>query len=259
MYCKNCGKKGHSFGQCKLPILSYGILAYKRGGENKLLMIQRRDSLCYIEFLRGKYKFEDKTYIKVLLSNFTKDEIKSVKEKEFDELWFSLWMTMELKNSRVRNEYGNSKRNFQKLKASHQLDSLLNEIEIIYHSPEWEFPKGRRNNQEYNRDCAIREFGEETGINKDYTLLANVKPLVEEYVGTNGVRYKHIYYIAEYIGDTMTHQIDPKKIEQCGEINDIQWFTENECLQHLRNNKPSKKQIIQKVFQFLRGHENINK
>ena len=24
--------------------------------------------------------------------------------------------------------------------------------------------KGRRNNQEYNRDCAIREFGEETGI-----------------------------------------------------------------------------------------------
>ena len=57
----------------------------------------------------------------------------------------------------------------------------------------------------------------------------------------------------------MVHQIDPKKIEQCGEINDIQWFTESVCLEHLRRNKISKKELIRRVFQFLRGHESANK
>ena len=257
MYCNNCGKKGHTFGQCKLPILSYGILAYRLDQEeNKLLMIQRRDSLCYIEFLRGKYKLDNKDYLKILFSNFTKDEINRIKEKEFDELWYSLWMTMEFKNTRVKNEYNLSKCNFTSLKDSGILHHILNEIKIIYDCPEWEFPKGRRNSLEYNKDCAIREFGEETGINKDYTILANVKPLTEEYLGTNGVRYKHIYYVAEYIGGSVIHKIDKNKIEQYGEIKDIQWFTEDECLNHLRDNKGTKREIIKKIFSFLREHKN---
>ncbi len=27
--CNNCGKQGHSFHQCKLPITSYGIIAFR--------------------------------------------------------------------------------------------------------------------------------------------------------------------------------------------------------------------------------------
>lgn len=260
MYCNNCGKKGHTFSQCKLPILSYGILAYRLDQEDsKLLMIQRRDSLCYIEFLRGKYKLDNKEYLKMLFSNFTNDEINKIKENSFDELWYSLWMTMEFKNSRVKNEYCRSKHSFEILKEKNILDELLKEVKIIYDTPEWEFPKGRRNSKEYNKDCAIREFGEETGINKDYTILVNVKPLTEEYLGTNGVKYKHIYYIAEYTGDTKNHKIDKNKIEQYGEINDIQWFTERECLNHLRKNKRTKETLIKRVFGFLREHEFSNK
>ena len=260
MYCNNCGKGGHTFGQCKLPILSYGILAYKRGAdigapENKLLMIQRRDSLCYIEFLRGKYRIDNRPYIKMLFSNFTKTEVERIKTKTFDELWHILWMTMEFKNSRVKNEYNNSKRAFAILKTDNLLDELLKDVVVVYESPEWEFPKGRRNSLEYNRDCAVREFGEETGINSDYTIMANVKPLTEEYHGTNGVRYKHVYYIAEYVGASENHKIDSDKIEQYGEINDIQWFTEAECLNHLREKKETKQEIIRRVFDFLKDGE----
>lgn len=260
MYCNNCGKRGHTFGQCKLPILSYGILAYRLDGDvEKLLMIQRRDSLCYIEFLRGKYKIDDKEYLKILFSNFTKEEINKILTKEFDELWYSLWMTMAFKNTRVRNEYNRSKINFNKLKSLDFFKDLINEINIIYDEPEWEFPKGRRNTNEYNKDCAIREFTEETGIIKDYKILLNVKPLTEEYFGTNGVKYKHIYYIAEYVGDTIIHKIDKNKKEQYGEIQDIQWFTEKECLKHLRENKDTKKDIIRRIFTFLREHEKMDK
>ena len=255
MYCNNCGKRGHTFAQCKLPILSYGILAYRYDGDiEKLLMIQRRDSLCYIEFLRGKYNVSDKKYLKMLLSNLTKDEIKKILTKDFDDLWYSLWMTMEFKNTRVRGEYNRSKLSFEKLKSSDLLTELINEVDVIYSEPEWEFPKGRRNIHEFNKDCAIREFSEETEIIKDYNILANVKPLTEEYKGTNGVKYKHIYYIAEYIGDSIVHKIDKNKKEQYGEIKDIRWFTEKECLSHLRKNKLTKSDIIRNIFTFLKGH-----
>ena len=259
MYCNNCGKGGHTFGQCKLPILSYGILAYhKDESAEKLLMIQRRDSLCYIEFLRGKYVIENREYLKLLFSNFTKGEVENVTTKDFDDLWYTLWMTMEFKNSRVKNEYNRSKHSFEKLKKMNIITEILREVTIIYDEPEWEFPKGRRNSHEYNKDCAIREFGEETGITEDYNILSNVKPLTEEYMGTNGVQYKHIYYLAEYVGESTVHTVDKEKKEQYGEINDIQWFTEKECLDHLRWGKPTKRDIIGVIFSFLRGH-NKNK
>ena len=52
-YCNNCGSDGHLYRNCKLPVLSYGILCFT--DEHNILMIQRKDSLSYIEFIRGKY------------------------------------------------------------------------------------------------------------------------------------------------------------------------------------------------------------
>ena len=61
--CNNCGKLGHTFKNCKYPITSYGVILYRFVNDKpKILMIQRKDSLCYTDFLRGKYninKFMD--------------------------------------------------------------------------------------------------------------------------------------------------------------------------------------------------------
>ena len=32
--CNNCGKLGHQFSQCKLPIISYGIILFTQDLEN---------------------------------------------------------------------------------------------------------------------------------------------------------------------------------------------------------------------------------
>ena len=55
--CNNCGKQGHMFHQCKLPITSYGIIAFRYNINNNVeyLMIRRKDSFGYIDFVRGKY------------------------------------------------------------------------------------------------------------------------------------------------------------------------------------------------------------
>jgi len=38
--CNNCGKQGHMFHQCKLPITSYGIIAFRSSEEGiQYLMI----------------------------------------------------------------------------------------------------------------------------------------------------------------------------------------------------------------------------
>ena len=43
LYCNNCGNEGHLYRQCRLPVLSYGILILN--SDNHLLMIRRKDSL----------------------------------------------------------------------------------------------------------------------------------------------------------------------------------------------------------------------
>ena len=56
-----------------------------------------------------------------------------------------------------------------------QIDELINKSENLWHETEWEFPKGRKNYQERDIDCGIREFEEETGYKIDnFVLIENI-------------------------------------------------------------------------------------
>ena len=115
--------------------------------------------MCYIEFIRGKYNPSNIEYVK-LLSNCSKTEVNNIKTLDFDELWNKLWIHKDYVNSRIKNEYSTGKRLFNKLKETDKLKNVLEMINTQYDTPEWE-PKGRRNKNEYNKQCAIREFKEE--------------------------------------------------------------------------------------------------
>ena len=55
-YCCNCGKTGHVYRKCMSPIMSLGIILVKLENDViKYLLIQRRDTLGFVEFMRGKY------------------------------------------------------------------------------------------------------------------------------------------------------------------------------------------------------------
>jgi 8-oxo-dGTP pyrophosphatase MutT (NUDIX family) len=152
-------------------------------------------------------------------------------------------------------EYEKSKIMFNRLKET-ILENLINKCDRRYVNPEWEFPKGRRSNRENNLKCAIREFEEETDLNRDeYILLENVMPISEEYRGSNGVCYKHIYYFAIYKG-LRDLSINLDKYEQFSEIGDIQWFTADECYSKIRPENPTKNDIINKLNAFMVNWEN---
>ena len=46
-------------------------------------------------------------------------------------------------------------------------DLVKNANNNNFHEPEWGFPKGRRNTFEKDYDCAVREFCEESGFDKN--------------------------------------------------------------------------------------------
>ena len=95
---------------------------------------------------------------------------------------------------------------------------------------EWEIPKGRRKQYENNKECAKREFQEETNIKFDqYIIYDNIIPLIEEYKGINGVRYKQVYYIGR-VNELLELSINMENKDQYTEIKNIKWLTQKEAL-----------------------------
>ena len=51
------------------------------------LLIQRKDSIAYVEFIRGKYNVYEEDYICKLLRGMTQKEQQQIISLTFDELW----------------------------------------------------------------------------------------------------------------------------------------------------------------------------
>ena len=194
MYCNNCGRRGHIFKSCLDPVISCGIILIDKPqlplDANKLniLMVRRKDSMAYTEFLRGKYEVTNNDYVRILLSNMTTSEHEKLSSLSFEQLWTLHWGVGRDHHSR---EFELSRDKFNQLNIS----EITKTIES-YNEPEWGFPKGRRAHRETDMECALREFSEETNIPRDAFVICRNIVLTEAFNGTNEVAYKHIYFIA---------------------------------------------------------------
>ena len=92
-FCNNCGESGHAFHQCKHPITSIGMIVFRKNkttNDYEYLMICRKDSLGYVDFMRGKYPVYNKDYLSNIFNEMTNSEKKLV-EKDF-KTWSQLWV-----------------------------------------------------------------------------------------------------------------------------------------------------------------------
>ena len=235
-FCNNCGKQGHLYQHCKSPITSIGIIAFKKVDDtHKYLMICRKDSLGYVDFMRGKYPLFNKEYLMNIINEMTVEEKRRILEVDFDVLWKDLWGN--LLGIQYRGEERTSRDKYNSLKEGIMiknklctLKSLIEESTTKWETPEWGFPKGRRNYQEKDLTCALREFEEETGYNKNsINIISNIVPYEEIFTGSNFKSYKHRYFLG--LADNTTNSEDEY---QRTEVSQMSWKTYDECLESIR-------------------------
>jgi 8-oxo-dGTP pyrophosphatase MutT (NUDIX family) len=273
--CSNCGKIGHILRDCEEPVTSVGIVCFKLNKtiyktflQNlsgisyydlshmilnnihlfntyndmiEFMLVKRRHSLNYIEFIRGKYDPYDIERIENMFSLMSMNEVEMIKTKEFNYLWNNLWMKNAHKKKYMA-ELNESKEKFTIVK-SYDMNNFISE----YNDTEWEIPKGRKNSSEKNIDCAVREFREETSITyDDYIVISCLDPIHDNFTGTNGKQYRHIFYTSLF-NDNIEGDINHRN----NEIELVRWCKWSELNDIIRPYNNNKINIFTSVLIFI--------
>jgi len=198
--CNNCGRGGHLFQQCKLPITSYGVIVFRvlnnsvtLKKEIEYLMIRRKDSFGYIDFIRGKYSPYNVVHLQNIIDEMSLEEKSRLLKYSFGELWIMMWG--EKSNIQYRHEEALSLKKFEIIKSGVMVNNILITLEMLitqsstkWTETEWEFPKGRRNNKEKDLVCAVREFEEETGL-----FIKNEHIIEQQLMNENDIENTGLY------------------------------------------------------------------
>jgi len=259
--CRNCGLNGHIYKNCPHPIISFGIICYKiENNDIKYLMIQRKDSLSFMEFIRGKYDVANLEYIKKLLMNMTLTERNMILNNKFEDIWNYVWYQSDNTCNKSNREFINSKIKFSILNDNNFLRNFILSIKSVYNEQEWGFPKGRRKIKESDLDCAVREFYEETRIvNTDIIINKDILPFEEIFFGTNGIMYKHVYFIAKIKNNKVNIKIDNSCLEQVREIRAIKWYNYNDVLSHIKCYNTERISLFKYANNKIKEYENKTK
>lgn len=221
--CKRSDRAGGTVYRGMYPVTSFGVCVRREvGGEARYLVVQRRDSMAYAEFVRGRYDIEDEEYVMKLVDGMTvaeRGQLRSAAGQSGggDMLWGGSAPRC------GRNAYRAGRRSFDALMATRP-GAVMRYIDNTAgrDAPEWGLPKGRKAFcSESGIECALRELREETGIDGgQLALLGN--GAVREFVGGNRLFYRHVFYNADLVDQDATLRLDS------GEISDARWLTVDE-------------------------------
>jgi ADP-ribose pyrophosphatase YjhB (NUDIX family) len=260
LFCSNCGKYNHVYNQCIEPITSIGVICVRYNQDIKefeYLLICRKDTLGFIDFMRGKYSYSNLPHLKNVIYEMTNCEKERILNNDFDTLWSQLWH--DNYGIKYRNEAKYSKEKFDKLKEGIllkkdivTLQSLVENSESSWIDAEWEIPKGRRNYKERDIDTALREFEEETGIDKENIHIAqNITPYDEVFTGSNFKSYRQRYFVG-----FPKKKVTLENFQTC-EVSKIEWVPFSKLPKFVRKYSLEKLEILKNVNKVLETYRII--
>lgn len=257
-YCNNCGKYWHTYKYCKLPITSYGIINVNIK-DNTYLMICRKYSLGFVEFMRGRYTVNNIDYLKNIIDEMTIHEKKMLSTLDFDTIWKILWGSNS-NDIRYKQEEKITREKMNQLKEGivyndhlYTLNQLINDSKTEWIEPEWGFPKGRRNYKESDINCALREYQEETGLDKsNIKIITNISPYNEIFTGSNYKSYKHTYFI----GIHQDHDMNCNNFQTI-EVSAMKWFSFEEAISNIRPYNIEKIDLLHRIHNSLKEYRLI--
>lgn len=218
------------------PIVSYGcICSCIKNGEINFLLVKRRDSVSYIDFLLGNYRISQ---LFLLIRDLCHEERERLLTHDFDALWRDFKAYTRDKESK-ESDKSKKKENTEETEKKEEIVTNSGnyeyaKIQFLYLAPRlrelfekvpsadpsgkgmWGFPKGKptvlnpevlgtkieTNTIKYESalNCAFREFKEETnGIALENYEILLPDPISELYTGTNNKNYQTHYFAVQLI------------------------------------------------------------
>lgn len=231
----------------------------------KFLMIERKHSLGFLEFIKGNYNIYTFDSIKKLFRQMTQYEIDIIGVNSYEDLVYPLFNNDNEEKETVLNKlfqhpkYGHkyqlARDKFNKLKYCNEyenyleLDTYVSNIKPKWDIKEWGFPKGKKYiNQESIINCAQREFFEETGVDSsNYTVLNTLNTIEENLIGTNDIPYKHTYHLAIA---NKEFNLQPENGDFY-ETGDLRWMTYDEAMKAIRPYHQDRKRLLSCIYTFF--------
>ena len=278
--CIKCGNEGHTNRNCKGPVTSFGLIVYSFGKSNfpkgrlypslqteckqhqhdltnekneredpytlrdsvdneiLFLLVERKDTVGFLNIVQGSYPDAQPYRSKRLqryLNELTCEERKKLITWSFEDLWTVAGSD--------KKDVKKAEMKFKDLNVEH----LVNSNPCMYKEADYLMPKGRLKFAETTRQCAMREFAEETGYNRHDVILLDIPPYIEQFTGTDGKPYRNVFYVAQ-LKDTARIQTrlgdDPN---QSKEVRNLGWFNLQDSLTLMRDYHQDKKDILQQA------------
>jgi 8-oxo-dGTP pyrophosphatase MutT (NUDIX family) len=235
--------------------VSYGIACCRKRentGEWEMLAICKRYTYAYSMFVFGRYMNQDSRIIS-LFNSMTLDEKMDIMSFDFARMWSRIWAD----TKRVQVYY-RSKNKFETFFCATEAkqNRLLRIIQSSKQNSQriWEIPKGRKkDDEESDIHCAVREFGEETGVNKSHYSIHDAKRTYS-FVDVNPAndqrtKFVYIYYAASAHNGINPH-VNFSVRDQINEVSEIRWLSVNEM--RLVDTKGHLEAVAKPLFAFVK-------
>lgn len=273
--CIKCGEEGHTNKVCKNPVTSFGIIVYTKGSSTFLkgrmypftqvpcinhsgnavsaevpsrnneilfLLVERKDTVGFLNLVQGAYPdiepFKSKKIAKYIYELTCEERLKLC-TWDFTALW---------------KIAGSKKKDFTKCYdrfVDLNIKDILMKRTCFHQEGDYLMPKGRLKFGESVKQCAIREFSEETGYTKEDIEILNVDPFEEKFTGTDGKIYRNVFFVGRLKKDVQVSVKLGEDPNQTKEVRNLGWFNITECLKLLRDYHQDKKNILLQVHNIL--------
>jgi 8-oxo-dGTP pyrophosphatase MutT (NUDIX family) len=239
-YTKHTPAVSPPFAPCKTSLTSFGVVAFRIHPDThtpEYLMICRKHTLGYMDFIRGKMPLTHKKYLLQMFNQMT------ISEKE------SLRVLAQTPHVCRKEKIAEIMRGVSiKSGETYNTISLVEESNQYgyWDEPEWGFPKGKRNSHESIYACALREFNEETGFPVDQFHSISTKCNVEEtFMGSNLKTYCHRYMVM-FIPYEQSTTLNMQGF-QTSEVSNMRWMSYEKCMETIRGYNMEKKQMLTRL------------
>lgn len=198
------------------------LIDYSAASTPRVVLVQRRYTYAFGDFVHGRYDTSRPESALRLLRDMTVDERLLIWGWDFQAIWARVWLRASVNPdlyARKRQIFYSAWGSEKRLQSLIQVSSLAPAVE----GPEWEIPKGRAHGGESDLECAIREFGEETGIpKKSYQILPTFRLEMPYTIGS--IEYQNVYFLGVALCPIAVRVTFTRTLAQPSEVAVAGWY-----------------------------------